>query len=82
MSDNDGEFVYKPLPAGVYEVTANTVEGLWAAGAKVEVKPGKGAAAQPRFKLQPPERRVCAQRQKGSHLKPLTMPKPTVVQAD
>jgi hypothetical protein len=54
VSDNDGEFVYKPLPAGVYEVTANTMEGSWAAGAKVEVKPGKCAAAQPRFKLQPP----------------------------
>lgn len=54
VSDNDGEFVFKPLPAGVYEVTANTVEGLWAAGAKVEVKPGKCAAAQPRFKLRPP----------------------------
>jgi len=52
VSDDDGEFVFKPLPAGVYEVTANTVDGLWAEGAKVEVKPRKCAAVQPRFVLQ------------------------------
>jgi hypothetical protein len=52
VSDGDGEFVFKPVPAGIYEVTANTADALWAAGAKVEVKAGKCAAAQPRFRLQ------------------------------
>jgi|HubBroStandDraft_1064217.scaffolds.fasta_scaffold00024_55 hypothetical protein len=41
-TDSEGEFKFDPMPAGTYEVSANTAEGLWAREAgNLEVHPGK-----------------------------------------
>jgi len=42
LTDSEGEFKFDPMPAGIYEVSANTAEGLWAGKAgDLEVHPGK-----------------------------------------
>jgi hypothetical protein len=42
LTDSEGEFKFDPIPAGSYEVTANTADGLWAREAgKLEVHAGK-----------------------------------------
>jgi hypothetical protein len=42
LTDGEGEFKFDPMPAGIYEVTANTAHGLWAReAAKLEVHAGK-----------------------------------------
>jgi hypothetical protein len=42
LTDSEGEFKFDPIPAGSYEVTANTADGLWAREAgKLEVDAGK-----------------------------------------
>jgi hypothetical protein len=42
LTDSEGEFKFDPLPAGAYEVTANTADGLWARDAgRLEVLAGK-----------------------------------------
>jgi hypothetical protein len=42
LTDSEGEFKFDPMPAGTYEVTANTADGLWAREArKLEVHTGK-----------------------------------------
>ena len=42
LTDSEGEFKFDPMPAGIYEVSANTAEGLWAGKAgNLEVRPGK-----------------------------------------
>ncbi len=42
LTDNEGEFKFDPLPAGTYEVTANTADVLWAMEAgKLQVRAGE-----------------------------------------
>ncbi|HKT87177.1 MAG TPA: carboxypeptidase-like regulatory domain-containing protein [Candidatus Sulfotelmatobacter sp.] len=41
ITDSSGEFKFDPLPAGIYSVTANTSDGLWAREGKLEVHSGK-----------------------------------------
>jgi hypothetical protein len=42
VTDDEGEFKFGPMPAGTYEVTANTADGLWAReSGKLEVHSGK-----------------------------------------
>jgi hypothetical protein len=42
LTDSEGEFKFDPMPAGTYQVTANTADGLWAREAgKLEVHSGK-----------------------------------------
>jgi Carboxypeptidase regulatory-like domain len=47
LTNKDGNFEFDSLPVGVYQVTANTVDGLWAGNArKVEVHSGKCSLTQ------------------------------------
>jgi hypothetical protein len=42
LTDDEGEFKFDPMPAGGYEVTANTADGFWGGkGGKLEVHAGK-----------------------------------------
>ena len=49
LSDNHGDFQFGSLPLGSYEVTANTVDGLWADPERVGVR--QAACAQTSFLL-------------------------------
>jgi hypothetical protein len=40
FSDKDGHYEFLPLPVGSYEVTANTVPGLWADEGPTEIRAG------------------------------------------
>jgi hypothetical protein len=47
LADKDGDFKFDPLPAGVYELTANTADGLWTGEPrKLEVHSGKCTSTQ------------------------------------
>lgn len=47
LADKNGDFKFSPLPAGVYELTANTADGLWTGEPrKVEVRSGKCTSTQ------------------------------------
>lgn len=47
LADKDGNFTFGPLPAGTYEVTANTADGLWAGKShKLDVHSGKCTSTQ------------------------------------
>jgi hypothetical protein len=37
LTDDDGMFEFEPLPAGTYDLTANTEPGLWSAGGPITV---------------------------------------------
>lgn len=51
VADKDGNFKFDPLPAGTYEVTADTAEGLWAGKShKLDVHSGECTLTQ--FRLQ------------------------------
>jgi len=42
LTDSEGEFKFDPMPAGIYEVTANTADGFWGGKAgKLDVHAGK-----------------------------------------
>jgi hypothetical protein len=47
QTDSDGNFKFDPLPAGTYELSANTADGLWAGKTRnVEVHSGKCSTTQ------------------------------------
>lgn len=47
LADKSGNFEFAPLPAGTYELTANTADGLWGGqNRKVEVHSGKCTSTQ------------------------------------
>src|ERR1051326_4723347 len=39
FTDGKGDYEFEPLPAGSYELSANTTQGLWAEEGRVDVKP-------------------------------------------
>ena len=39
LTDGKGDYEFEPLPAGSYELSANTTQGLWAEEGRVDIKP-------------------------------------------